>query len=304
MAKKTEKAPNANWKAGLKFVLGNLGTLMEYIRRDVKEKKLEAKEADHFLSGPYIGWLKDAQTKLKEGRLKDLRSAFLDVDRVTRAVVRLCQLEYCTGKELPLRAIHYWDFEEYKWLEEALPDYHPVHRELNELLVSLRLSLGDPALDGLLALVDKAEKETFRFSASREESEEIEGLESELSGKLDESLQDEEDFPLIEFVEVLLSDAVERKVTEIEIVPGPWRGLVQYRFGDAEEFKPQFELPPPVTKAVVIRLKILAGLDIANIGEAQDGQIGNVKSPALTDRKISLATTPTPHREKALIRLE
>lgn len=302
MTKKAGKAPNANWKAGLKFVLGNLGTLMEYIRRDVKEGKLEAKEADFFLSGPYIGWLKDAQTKLKEGRLKDLRSAFLDVDRVTRAVVRLCQLEYCTGKELPLRAIPYWDFEGYKWMEEALPDYHPVHRELNELLVSLRSSLGDPALDQLLILVDKAEKETFRFKAFSEESGEIEDLESELSGKLDDT--NEEDFPLIEFVEVLLSDAVERGVTEIEIVPGHWRGLVQYRFGDAEEFKPQFELPPSVTKVIVIRLKILAGLDIANIGEAQDGQIGNVKSPALIDRKISLATTPTPHREKALIRLE
>ena len=145
----------------------------------------------------------------------------------------------------------------------------------------------------MLALVDKTEKETFRFSASREESEKIEGLQAELSGKLDES--DEGDSPLIKLVEALLADAAEREVTEIEIVPDRWRGLVQYRFKDAEEFKPQIELPPPVTKVVVIRLKILAGLDIANVGEAQDGQIGE---------KISLSTTPTSHREKALIRLE
>ena len=152
MTKKSEKPPNSNWKAGLKFVLGNLGTLMEYIRRDVKEKKLEAKEAELFLSGPYIDWLKDAQAKLKEGHLKDLRSAFMDVDRVTRSVVRLCQLEYSAKKSLPLGSIDHWDFAEYKWLEEALPDYHPVHRELNELqpapLVGRRRPRGDAGLGG------------------------------------------------------------------------------------------------------------------------------------------------------------
>jgi type II secretory ATPase GspE/PulE/Tfp pilus assembly ATPase PilB-like protein len=64
------------------------------------------------------------------------------------------------------------------------------------------------------------------------------------------------------------------------------------------------ELPPEVTRVAVIRLKIIAGLDVANCLEPQDGRIEKIPAPSLVGKKITLATTPTPFREKALIRLD
>ncbi|MEE8424528.1 MAG: hypothetical protein V3S11_01800, partial [Elusimicrobiota bacterium] len=79
MTKKDGKTPNANWRAGLEFVLGNLGTLTEYIRRDAEAGKLEAPDAKHFLKVTYSNWLEGAKAKIEEGHMKDLKSAFLDL---------------------------------------------------------------------------------------------------------------------------------------------------------------------------------------------------------------------------------
>jgi type II secretory ATPase GspE/PulE/Tfp pilus assembly ATPase PilB-like protein len=303
---------NANWQAGLEFALGNLGTLIEYIREGVSAKTLEAEQAALFLDGPYIDWLKTAQAKAARHTQKDLHSAFLDADRVLNSLVRLLQLEYCAKKDTPLRNIDFWDFENFKWLEEALPEYHPVHHELKELMDSMRPDLGDKDLSGLLILTGKAEKETFRFQARSEASEQIEGLQSELSGKLDDIVKAQEDednepdadLPIVDLAEAILADGALRGATEIEIVPGPWRGLVQYRIEDQDDFSPILELPPEVTRVIVIRLKIIANLDITNSMEPQDGRIEKIPAPCLVGKSISLATTPTAHKEKALIRLD
>ena len=307
-----KKQSAANWQAGVEFALGNLGTLIEYVRQGVPKKSLEAPQAKLFLEGPYIGWLKDAREKCGKKNQKSLRSAFADAERILRALVRLFQYEYCAKKATPLRKIEFWDFENYKWLEDSLPQFHPVHCELKELMDSLRPDLGDPALEELLLMADKAEKETFRFQARSEASELIEGLQTELSGKLDDIVKAQEsedrerdtELPIVDFVEALLADAAARKASEIEIVPGPWRGQIGYRIQDAEDFIPILELPPEVTRVAVIRLKIIAGLDVANCLEPQDGRIEKIPAPSLVGKKITLATTPTPFREKALIRLD
>lgn len=304
--------PKKNWAAGLEFIEGNLGTLLEYLRRDIGVKTFETPEAPLFIHGPYIGWLKDAQAKITHRSTPSLKSAFLDIDRVRHAFVRLCQHEYCARKAARFSSIDFWDFHDYKWLKEILPEYHPVHGELKELLDSLRPDLGDADLDRLLDIAAHAEKETFRLQAENIDPAHIKNLQTELSGKLDDvikSLEHEHeeenaDLPIVDFVEGLLIDAAVCGAREIEIAPDSWRSLVQYRIGDAHDFSPRLELPPSVARVSIIRLKILASLDIAHSGSPQEGRIQKIPSPKLIGKKIFLSTMPVAHREKALIRLE
>ncbi|MFH2201624.1 MAG: hypothetical protein ABIJ96_00770 [Elusimicrobiota bacterium] len=304
---------NAKLQAGLEFILGNVKTLMAYVNRDITNGGFEAEQGQLFLAGPYDDWYKLAAAKAESDQLADLKTAYLHIDRIMRALVRLCQYEYCAGKDVALKTIDYWDLEDFVWLEDSLTDYRPLLRELKQLADSLRPALGDPDIEELLRHADLAEKKTFHFQVTFEDCNAIQGFEAELSTRLDDNVkcreeeegsEDQADMPIVDFVDALLADAAVRGVSEIEIVPGPWRGLIQYRIGDEEEFTPFFEVPPEVTKVAVIRLKILADLDIANHEDAQDGRIGKIPSPALVGRKISLSTTPTPYREKALIRLD
>lgn len=105
--------------------------------------------------------------------------------------------------------------------------------------------------------------------------------------------------PVVRFVNHLIQDAVHARATDIHIEPFEGRLSVRMRVDGLL----QTVSPPPahMSKAIVSRIKILSGLNIAERRLPQDGR-ARVR---ISDRRLDLrvATAPTTHGEAVAIRL-
>jgi len=105
--------------------------------------------------------------------------------------------------------------------------------------------------------------------------------------------------PVIRYVNFLIAAAVKDDASDIHIEPGDRRMRVRFRI-DGILFEQQ---APPVTMhaAIISRLKIMAGLDIAERRLPQDGRIRATVHGRPIDLRVS--TLPVAHGEKCVIRL-
>lgn len=105
--------------------------------------------------------------------------------------------------------------------------------------------------------------------------------------------------PVIRFVNSLIARAVGERASDIHVEPQERGFRVRYRIDGVLEERP----PPPqaMQAAVVSRIKLMAGLDIAEHRLPQDGRI-QVKA-AGRDIDLRIATLPTLHGESLVIRL-
>lgn len=103
----------------------------------------------------------------------------------------------------------------------------------------------------------------------------------------------------IEAAELILRQALERRASDVHIEPGAEGMRVRLRIDGV--LHPLSSLPVTQPAALLARLKILGGLDIAERRLPQDGQF----SLAIADQSASfrLATLPVYGGEKAVIRL-
>jgi len=105
--------------------------------------------------------------------------------------------------------------------------------------------------------------------------------------------------PVIKLVNGLIARAVEQRASDIHVEPAPGRLRVRYRIDgmlrDAES------PAPALAPAVASRIKIMAGLDIAERRRPQDGRV----RLALQGREVDLrvATTPALHGETIVLRI-
>lgn len=103
----------------------------------------------------------------------------------------------------------------------------------------------------------------------------------------------------IEAVNLILQQAIQRRASDIHIEPQHSRLRVRLRIDGV--LHPLTSLPEAQPNAILARLKILGGMDIAERRLPQDGQFGlelNGKSET-----FRLSTLPTRWGEKAVIRL-
>ncbi|MBE0535337.1 MAG: Flp pilus assembly complex ATPase component TadA [Phycisphaerae bacterium] len=105
--------------------------------------------------------------------------------------------------------------------------------------------------------------------------------------------------PVVRFVDLMLSQAIQSRASDIHVEPQERKMQIRMRVdGMLREM-----IPPPrrMQPAVVARLKILAGMDIAERRLPQDGRI-RVKAP---DRDIDLRVSaiPTIYGEKIVTRI-
>ncbi|MEO1551035.1 MAG: GspE/PulE family protein [Pseudomonadota bacterium] len=107
------------------------------------------------------------------------------------------------------------------------------------------------------------------------------------------------DAPTIKYVETLISQAVERRATDIHLEPMERSARVRMRFDGmlSEGIAPSLDQYP----GVVSRLKILADLNIAERRLPQDGRIRHKAHGRAID--IRVATAPTVHGEAMTLRL-
>jgi general secretion pathway protein E len=108
-----------------------------------------------------------------------------------------------------------------------------------------------------------------------------------------------EDAPIIRFVNSLIFNASKEKASDIHIEPGDKEIIVRNRVdGVLHEVKraPKGHLP-----SIIARVKIMAGLNIAEKRLPQDGRIRRKIAGKEVDMRV--ATVPTAHGERVTIRL-
>ena len=108
-----------------------------------------------------------------------------------------------------------------------------------------------------------------------------------------------EEPPIIKLVNILVSDAVKDRVSDIHIEPEMEVLRIRYRIdGILHEVH---SLPKKLQNAIISRIKILAEMDIAESRRPQDGKI-SVKLEN-KDLDIRVSTFPTVHGENVVMRL-
>jgi general secretion pathway protein E len=105
--------------------------------------------------------------------------------------------------------------------------------------------------------------------------------------------------PVIRFVNQLLLDGLNARATDIHIEP--FRGRLAVRFRIDGMLSESRSVPAHMARAVVSRVKILSGLDIAERRLPQDGR-ARIKIEA-RNLDLRVATMPTIHGEAVAIRL-
>jgi type II secretory ATPase GspE/PulE/Tfp pilus assembly ATPase PilB-like protein len=114
------------------------------------------------------------------------------------------------------------------------------------------------------------------------------------------SLRDVDSAPIVKLTNLLLSDAVQQRASDIHVEPGTSRGgLVRFRIDGV--MRQYMELPPSAVTRIVSRIKVLAKLDIADRMRPQDGRARIQVANKSYDLRIS--TVPTQEAEKAVVRI-
>jgi general secretion pathway protein E len=111
--------------------------------------------------------------------------------------------------------------------------------------------------------------------------------------------QDADDSPVIQAIDSLISQAAKARATDIHIEPMESRVRVRFRVdGFLQEVG---YLPLAAHNAVISRLKIMSGMDIAERKRPQDGHFA--AQVAENEIEVRAATTDTVHGEMAVLRI-
>jgi len=135
-------------------------------------------------------------------------------------------------------------------------------------------------------------------AAQGAESVEVQGAKRE-EIDLDRLAHDSEDAPVIKIVNLILAQAVKEKASDIHIEP--FQNTLKLRYRIDGELIPAESPPKALQLAITSRIKILAGLNIAERRVPQDGRFRIRVLGKEIDLRISIL--PTAHGEKIVIRI-
>jgi type IV pilus assembly protein PilB len=111
--------------------------------------------------------------------------------------------------------------------------------------------------------------------------------------------QQEDDAPIVRFVNLLISQAIQDHASDIHIEPGEHQLGVRYRI-DGVLHQMQ-AAPRSIQNGVISRLKIMSDIDIAERRKPQDGRMSVVHGGHKIDLRV--ATLPTVYGEKVVMRI-
>jgi MSHA biogenesis protein MshE len=139
-------------------------------------------------------------------------------------------------------------------------------------------------------------------------TEEISGLARELSEELGDTYVDfgalsdnvgVEEAPVVKLLQTMFNDATQVRASDIHIEPQ--EGRLQIRFRIDGILHLQTEADNKIAPALVLRLKLMSGLDISEKRLPQDGRFNVRVRDQAVDVRIS--TMPTQHGESVVMRL-
>jgi type IV pilus assembly protein PilB len=157
------------------------------------------------------------------------------------------------------------------------------------------LVVAEPAdLDAALNRYLRADDELSDLTATLEEER---GREDEHSA-FDTDAADG-DAPIVRFVNLLVSQAIQDRASDIHIEPAEHEVRVRYRIdGVLHEMQPA---PKAIQSGVISRLKIMSDIDIAERRRPQDGRMSVSHGGRQIDLRV--ATLPTVWGEKVVMRI-
>jgi len=155
----------------------------------------------------------------------------------------------------------------------------------------------NPVLGGE-AEIEKAIDQFYGFELS------VDGILNEIeTGEIDYQSLDAEtgeySQPVVRLVDALLSDAVKRGASDVHFEPE--EGFLRFRYRIDGVLRQIRSLHKNYWSAIAVRLKVMAGMDIAETRAPQDGRI----TLSLSGRKVDfrVSTLPTVHGENIVLRI-
>lgn len=196
--------------------------------------------------------------------------------------------------------------------------YHMIALTFDKVKGSLTVAMSDPfnviALDQVRALLggdieihallagqtelDKAIDQFYGFELS------VDGILQEIeTGEIDytslEAETDEYSQPVVRLVNALLSDAVKRSASDVHFEPEHDFLRIRYRIdGVLRQIR---SLHRNYWSAIAVRLKVMSGMNIAEMRAPQDGRIGLTVSGRPVDFRVS--SLPTTYGENIVLRV-
>lgn len=155
----------------------------------------------------------------------------------------------------------------------------------------------NPVLAGE-TVIDKLIDQFYGFELS------VDGILHEIeTGEIDYQSLDAEtgeySQPVVRLVDALLSDAVKRGASDVHFEPE--EGFLRFRYRIDGVLRQIRSLHKNYWSAIAVRLKVMAGLDIAETRAPQDGRISLSMSGRKVDFRVS--TLPTVHGENIVLRV-
>ena len=153
-----------------------------------------------------------------------------------------------------------------------------------------------------LSVCDPAQMENAIVKFYGEQHSSIEDILSEIDMEgldSDEVANSANQAPIIRFVDVVLQEAVKAKASDIHFEPFEDQFRIRYRIDGA-----LYEMAPPpksLANAVTARIKVMAGLNIAEKRIPQDGRIKTTVGGRPIDLRVS--TLPTQFGESVVLRI-
>lgn len=243
-----------------------------------------------------------AEVKARGGRLGEVlvSKGYLAESDLVGSLAQQLGMPYAAGEpEVDLRVARLISEETAQRLQAL-----PIQQEGNVLVVALADPVNFMALDHIalktgqsvrpLAVTSTALQRIMVRVFGIPEGEEEDGTATPV---YDIGLSEEN--PVIRLVNTLCTQAIAHKASDIHIEPMEDRVRVRYRVdGSLIEGTP---LPRSIHAALTSRIKVMAGMDIAERRVPQDGQIMVIYNDRRFDLRVS--TLPTSQGERMAIRL-
>jgi len=224
-------------------------------------------------------------------QLTRLANDLVDVDRVLQFSLPVLR----AGPVLPLKPMEDADHpvavsDQGDWPWELLDDCRRLFgAEVQPVLVPREAIL--TAMNQVFDMASASAEQMLEDMGGDDLSRELE--------EVGDLLESEDDAPVIRLVNTLISQALKERASDIHIEPFETQVLVRFRIDGV--LHTIVHPPKGVQAAITSRIKVMAGLDIAEKRHPQDGRFRVKIAGREVDVRVSLL--PTAHGERVVMRL-
>src|SRR3989440_1487527 len=169
---------------------------------------------------------------------------------------------------------------------------------LDDLFNTSAANTIDKTIDSTLKSLDKTLDKSVDRSMDKSMDRSIDKS-IDVTGMSEEAVADATQAPIIKLVQAMIAEAVRNRASDIHIEPMKDRVRVRYRIDG--ECVDRDRIPLKMKGPLISRLKIMAGIDIAEKRLPQDGRIKMIIDKVQIDFRVS--TLPAYHGESVVLRI-